>query len=144
MTEFTERESVSSEQDTTLTCKYTTWNNLQVQQLELDSLWTCFPPVDKTNGEEFFSPLKDSIETEGMTNPIVIVPVSKEYTSRWSGIMAERLLTNPIEWDEDETQLAIFLGNNRYEVAQRLGYKSIDSVILEKDNVVSVARLTYP
>jgi hypothetical protein len=88
--------------------------------------------------------LKLDIKENGMKNPIVVIPISKELTSRWQGNFAMWLYRHPIDWNEEGVQLAVFTGNNRYHVAEQLGYTSIDCIILEQDDLVSASRLQDP
>lgn len=127
-----------------LNCRYTTWNNLDVVEYKLEELWTLFPPMEQVEGEDFFEPLKKDIKTNGLNNPIVVVPITKALTERWEGRMAKWLRDNPINWNEDEVQLTVFTGNNRYEAAKQLGYSSIDCVVMKTDDLVGTSRLQYP
>ncbi len=134
-----------------LRCKYKEWNGMEVAAIDLSDLWTFFPLTENTKnekygevGEEFFAPLKADIKENGMNNPVVVLPITKEFTSRWEGNFAMWLCRNPIDWNEEEVQLAVFTGNNRYHVAKQLGYTSIDCVILETDALVSASRLQDP
>ena len=131
--------------------KYSIWNDREVIQIELYDLWTFFPLVEKTKnekngviGEDFFEPLKKDIKENGMINPLVIIPITKELTDRWEGNFAMWLYRHPIDWESKDTQMAVFTGNNRYHVAEQLGYRSIDCIVLEQNDIVSAARIQDP
>ena len=127
-----------------LGCRYSTWNGYEVCTQDLSDLWVLFPPVELQDGEDFFEPLKEDIKVNGLIHPLVVVPITKELTTRWEGRMASWVRDNPIDWNEDNVQLSVITGNNRYEAAKQLGYRFIDCVVLEADNLVGTARLEYP
>ena len=127
-----------------LGCRYSTWNGYEVCTQDIDDLWALFPPVEVEDGEDFFEPLKEDISTNGLIHPIVVVPITKELTTRWEGRMSMWLREHPINWNEDNTQLSVIVGNNRYEAAKQLGYKYIDCVLLDTDDLVGTAKLEYP
>jgi len=131
--------------------QYTIWNNREVEQIDLADLWTFFPLQEKTKnekygvkGEDFFEPLKKDIKLNGMINPVVVIPITKELTERWEGNFAMWLFKHPIDWESKDVQLAVFTGNNRYHVAEQLGCTSIDCIVLEKDDLVSASRIQDP
>lgn len=131
--------------------QYTIWNNREVAQIELEELWTFFPLAEKTTnekygskGDDFFAPLKKDIKANGMINPVVVIPITKELTDRWEGNFAMWLFKHPIDWESKDVQLAVFTGNNRYHVAKQLGYTSIDCITLDQDDIVSAARIQDP
>lgn len=88
--------------------------------------------------------LKEDIHLNRLIHPLAVVPVTKELTTRWEGRMATWLRDNPINWNEDDIQLSVITGNNRYEAAKQLGFRFIDCVVLETDDLVGTARLEYP
>jgi hypothetical protein len=128
----------------TLNCIYDVWNGYGVEDIWIEDLWPIFPAEELDEGKPFFGPLKEDIEKNGMNNPIVIVPITKDLTDRWEGRMGMWLYRNPIDWEGKDTQLAVFTGNNRYQVAIDLGYERIDSIILKVDDLVAASRLQYP
>jgi len=75
---------------------------------------------------------------------VVVIPITKELTDRWEGNFAMWLYRHPIDWESKDVQMAVFTGNNRYHVAEQLGYTSIDCVILKENDMVSAARIQDP
>mgnify|MGYP003148560842 CR=1 FL=1 len=145
------RRRILPKEEGNLYSEYEVWNDLKVVQLDLKDLWTFFPLVEKTKnekygvkGEDFFDPLKNDIKEKGMINPVVVIPITKELTDRWEGNFAMWLYRHPIDWESKDVQMAVFTGNNRYHVAEQLGYTSIDCVILKENDMVSAARIQDP
>ena len=146
-----EKRRILPKEEGKLYSQYTTWNNREVVQIDMADLWTFFPLQERNanekygvEGEDFFEPLKKDIKLNGMINPVVVIPITKELTERWEGNFAMWLYRHPIDWESKDVQLAVFTGNNRYHVAKQLGCTSIDCIVLEQDDLVSAARIQDP
>ena len=81
---------------------------------------------------EFYKPLKELIQKEGLHNPLITVECTRLELKGQKAKWGKKLNDLPFWLDEDlnEKLLVIWGGSNRLYVARELGYTHIDCVMI--------------
>ncbi len=95
-------------------------------------LWASVPKAIIHANVEFYKPLKESIQNEGLRNPIIVVKCTRQELQGQKAKWGDKLCDLPFWMADDlnETQLVVWGGSNRLYVARELGYTHIDCVMI--------------
>ena len=98
----------------------------------VNDLWASVPRADIHAGIEFYKPLKESIEKEGLHNPLITVQCTRQELKGQKAKWGNKLNELPFWIGEDLTKpvLVIWGGSNRLYAAIELGYTHIDCVMI--------------
>ena len=80
--------------------------------------------------ETFMEKVESSIVEFGLQNPVVVVPIT---IRRWKELRTyNSTILAPPSGNPDDIVYQVRCGNNRVRVARKLGYDTIDCIVVEK------------
>jgi hypothetical protein len=103
------------------------WNGIETNKISIADLWQSVYPETKKN---FLFKVMDSIKSEGLCFPILIVPATYSELYAQKKRFKNRMKDLPPEYDG--IAYIVWGGSNRVEAARELGYTSIDCSVLEE------------
>lgn len=116
----------------------------------IKDLWPSVPKAEVHAGVEFYKPLKESIQKEGLHNPLITVKCTRQQLKGQKAKWGKELNELPfwIAEDLDKEMLVIWGGSNRLYAAIELGYTHVDCVMIptfeEARKLQKTHRSTHP
>lgn len=105
------------------------WDGKEVVVLPIKDLWASVPIALKLKNRDFYEPLKEDIEKNGLHFPLLVVSSSEAQLREQKEKYKNKLL--PLPKIENDHIYVIWGGSNRIKVAQELKYTHIDCVVFE-------------
>ena len=108
-----------------MSIKYLAANNCEgvIRVLKMEEI---FPHVE-VYSDDFYSKLKEDIDSNGMNYPLVVTRMSPEVWKCLSDVNPD-MLPPPVE---DREIYQVRCGNNRYRIAKEKGYTMIDCYVVD-------------
>jgi|TARA_R110002153_G_scaffold2331_2_gene11398 hypothetical protein len=109
------------------------WNNIEVIQLKVSELWASVPAVKVHRGREFYEPIKEDIRKNGLHFPLIVVDATRNDLVAQKKKHKDNLCKLPFDQYKDDLtvrQYTVWGGSNRWNIANELGYKYVDCVIV--------------
>lgn len=114
-------------------CKFDNWEGFDVVSVKISHIHDSSPATDS----DFCQELAKSIEAEGLTNPLILVPSSPKELHK----VLNRLNGNLDFPTNKATIFALFGGSSRLKVLKELGYTYVDCILLPFNDFSQVQRL---
>lgn len=103
-----------------------------IAQLSVDNLWASVPQAHQLHGKEFYRPLLEDIQKNGLHFPLLCVYATYKDLREQKKRFGDKMLDLPFWANEpDDKQMhVIWGGSQRLRVAQDLGYTHVDCVMI--------------
>ena len=118
------------------------WDKMNVVILPINELWASVPKAEKHRGKNFYGPVMEDIQQNGLTFPLLVVDATREQIIQQKEKYKENLCDLPFNEDSDlsKQQYVVWGGSNRVRIAEELGYSHIDCVVFENGDFATPHR----
>lgn len=113
-----------------LKCAFSSsWHSKPIVVLPISDLWASVPIAQKLRGKEFFGPLKEDIQQQGLHFPLLVVEATFSQLQKQKAKYKQSIRDLPEGYTPDQKIYVIWGGSNRVVAATELGYTHIDCVL---------------